>query len=777
MFRGTRRIPNFDLPVQMACGDNNAFTNNDYTDFYITLPKDNVETALWLESDRMEGLDITPEKLETEKRVVIEEFRQRYLNQPYGDQPMLLRALAYKVHPYRWATIGLTPEHIAQATLDEVQAFYRAHYRPSNAILSISADIDEEKMLDLAEKWFEPLANRPAAPDHIRQEPVQTAPRREVAERDVPATTVSLAFHMGGRTSPDFYIADLVSDLLAGGDSARLYTHLVKEQRLFSSVNAYISGDVDPGLFVFTGQAPAGDDTRTGRSGLPRRNRSAPDPPCDGLRGREGQKQVRSQHALRRTERNEQGDEPRLLRNAGRPAARQPRGCGLPGRHYRRHHRLQPPHVPARKLFHPHLQSKQMTQPPLVIPATVEVPQAEKTTLSNGATLYTLASDDFEVLRITFVFRAGSAVQRVPFSASAAANMLAEGTRDMTAQQIAEQARLLRLLFRRQHRPGLRLYQASARSPNSSDRRWPWPSRCSCIRHFRRRSLRTYCAKRKQRLAIERTKVDVEAREAFARTMFGPEHPYGISADENDYDRLTRADVAEFYARHYTAANGFVVCSGRIGEQEREAVAALAERLPRSESETGTPFPAPVTRHEAFVEHPGAVQSSIRIGRMLFPRQHPDFLGMQVVASALGGYFGSRLMQNLREERGYTYGVVAAMVNFEQAGYFAVATQVGTDVTRDALREIYAEIERLRTEPMPDEEPFAGQEHHDRRDDAHSRRPVRHRRRHDRKYPLRPGPHRHRREHPPHTGHDARRRTASGAEIPRARGSGDRHRR
>ena len=186
--------------------------------------------------------------------MVIEEFRQRYLNQPYGDQPMLLRALAYKVHPYRWATIGLTPEHIAQATLDEVQAFYRAHYRPSNAILSISADIDEEKMLDLAEKWFEPLANRPAAPDHIRQEPVQTAPRREVAERDVPATTVSLAFHMGGRTSPDFYIADLVSDLLAGGDSARLYTHLVKEQRLFSSVNAYISGDVDPGLFVFTGQ-------------------------------------------------------------------------------------------------------------------------------------------------------------------------------------------------------------------------------------------------------------------------------------------------------------------------------------------------------------------------------------------------------------------------------------------------------------------------------------------------------------------------------------------
>ena len=294
-------------------------------------------------------------------------------------------------------------------------------------------------------------------------------------------------------------------------------------------------------------------------------------------------------------------------------------------------------------------------------------------------------------------------MQRVPFSASAAANMLAEGTRDMTAQQIAEQLD----------------YYGSYFDVNI-DRDYAYISFCTLSKFFGQtlavaeqvllhptfpeEELRTYCAKRKQRLAIERTKVDVEAREAFARTMFGPEHPYGISADENDYDRLTRADVAEFYARHYTAANGFVVCSGRIGEQEREAVAALAERLPRSESETGTPFPAPVTRHEAFVEHPGAVQSSIRIGRMLFPRQHPDFLGMQVVASVLGGYFGSRLMQNLREERGYTYGVVAAMVNFEQAGYFAVATQVGTDVTRDALREIYAEIERLRTEPMPDEE-------------------------------------------------------------------------
>ncbi|MDE7304309.1 MAG: insulinase family protein [Alistipes sp.] len=254
MFRGTKAVPDFDLPVQMASGDNNAFTNNDYTDFYITLPVDNIETALWLESDRIEGLDITPQKLETEKKVVIEEFRQRYLNQPYGDQTLLLRALAYKVHPYRWAAIGLTPEHVAEATLDDVTAFYRAHYHPSNAILSMSADLEEERMLELAEKWFGALPDRPCPAAPVPQEPPQTAPRREVVVRDVPATAVTVAYPMGGRTSPDFFVADLVSDLLSGGDSSRLYQRLVKERKLLSSVNAYVTGDLDPGLFVFTGQ-------------------------------------------------------------------------------------------------------------------------------------------------------------------------------------------------------------------------------------------------------------------------------------------------------------------------------------------------------------------------------------------------------------------------------------------------------------------------------------------------------------------------------------------
>ncbi|MBQ7296728.1 MAG: insulinase family protein, partial [Alistipes sp.] len=182
------------------------------------------------------------------------EFRQRYLNQPYGDQTMLLRELAYRVHPYRWSTIGHSPEHIEAATLADVEHFYRTHYRPSNAILSMSADLDEEAMLDLAERWFGDLRDTPAAPAPIPQEPAQGEPRLQIVERDVPATTISIAYHMGDRLSPDFCTGDLVSDMLSGGDSSRLYQHLVKQQRLFASVNAYISGDVDPGLFILTGQ-------------------------------------------------------------------------------------------------------------------------------------------------------------------------------------------------------------------------------------------------------------------------------------------------------------------------------------------------------------------------------------------------------------------------------------------------------------------------------------------------------------------------------------------
>lgn len=254
MFRGTEQVPDFDTPVQMACGENNAFTNNDYTDFYITLPVDNIETAFWLESDRMRGLDLSAEACEIEKRVVVEEFRQRYLNQPYGDMNMLLRDMVYKVHPYRWATIGLEPKHIEEASLEEIHDFYNRYYQPSNAILSVSADIDAEEVFALAENWFGNIENRPTPSLTLPIEPKQTEARRTVVEREVPATAIAICFHIGNRLSREFYLGDITSDLLAGGDSARLYERLIKNKRLFSSVNAYISGDVDNGTFTFTGQ-------------------------------------------------------------------------------------------------------------------------------------------------------------------------------------------------------------------------------------------------------------------------------------------------------------------------------------------------------------------------------------------------------------------------------------------------------------------------------------------------------------------------------------------
>ena len=254
MFRGTHQVPEFDIPVQMACGENNAFTNNDYTSFYITLPKENIRTALWLESDRMVNLNISEEAYQTEKQVVIEELKQRYLNQPYGDEQLLLRELAYKVHPYRWSTIGISPEHIERATLDDVRNFYKLHYRPSRAILSISADIDEEEMLALAEEYFGEIEDPGGHIAPIPQEPEQCEPRRLEVERDVPATDITIAFHMGDRLSHDFFLGDLCSDLLAGGESSRLVNHLIKEQGLFTSVNSYITGSLDKGLFIIKGR-------------------------------------------------------------------------------------------------------------------------------------------------------------------------------------------------------------------------------------------------------------------------------------------------------------------------------------------------------------------------------------------------------------------------------------------------------------------------------------------------------------------------------------------
>jgi predicted Zn-dependent peptidase len=253
MFRGTEAVPDFDAPLHMASAENNAFTNNDYTDYYITLPRENVETALWLEADRMTGLALSPERLEAEKRVVVEEFNQRYLNQPYGDVWMLMRGMAYKVHPYRWQTIGASTDHITGVTPQRARAFYERYYNPANAVLSVAADIDPDTVFRAAESWFGdiPAGARPV--DEIPAEPLPTAARRLEVERDVPATAVMIAFPMGARTSDNYYACDILSDILAGGSSARMYNSLVRERRLFSSVNAYITGDMDPGLFVVTG--------------------------------------------------------------------------------------------------------------------------------------------------------------------------------------------------------------------------------------------------------------------------------------------------------------------------------------------------------------------------------------------------------------------------------------------------------------------------------------------------------------------------------------------
>lgn len=255
MFRGTKRVPDFDLPIEEVCGENNAFTSADYTNYYITTPKENFETALWLEADRMMGLDITPEKLQVEKSVVIEEFNQRFLNRPYGEQWHCLREMVYTIHPYRSPVIGLTPDHIRNATLEDVRAFYERYYRPENAILSVSAALPADQIFEAAERYFSVLPGRGATERREKVvEPAITSPRRKTIESNVPADQITIAFLMGERGSRDYYLCDLLTDLLAGGESARIYQHLVRQRQIFSAANAYITGEMEQGLLILTGQ-------------------------------------------------------------------------------------------------------------------------------------------------------------------------------------------------------------------------------------------------------------------------------------------------------------------------------------------------------------------------------------------------------------------------------------------------------------------------------------------------------------------------------------------
>ena len=260
MFSGSKHAPDFDAPLQMAGGENNAFTTNDYTNYYITLPTQNLDTGLWLESDRLLAPKFTKGALKTQIQVVLEEYNQRYLNQPYGDVQFLLRALAFKAHSYRWPTIGIDPQHIAQAQLTDVKNFFVRFYCPENAILSIGSNLSHEIMLQKAQYWFEDIPYRKCNKIQSPSEPVQTAPRTQRVQRKVPSNAIYMAFPAPARMHPDFGASDLLSDLLANGKSARLYRKLVEEQALFSSIDAYLTADFDYGLMIVCGKTMEGVD-------------------------------------------------------------------------------------------------------------------------------------------------------------------------------------------------------------------------------------------------------------------------------------------------------------------------------------------------------------------------------------------------------------------------------------------------------------------------------------------------------------------------------------
>ena len=258
MFGGSVHIPDYDTPLQQAGGENNAWTNNDITNYYLTVPRDNAEIGFWLESDRMLELAFSPRSLEVQRGVVMEEFKQRCLNQPYGDVSHLMRPLAYRVHPYRWPTIGKQLSHIAEATLDEVKDFFFRHYAPNNAVLAVTGNLSWDETRRLADKWFGPIPRRDIPERHLPPEPLQTEERRLCVERNVPLNALYMAFHMCGRDEADYYAFDILSDILSNGRSSRLTRRLVLERKVFSNIDAYISGSRDAGLLNISGRPAAG---------------------------------------------------------------------------------------------------------------------------------------------------------------------------------------------------------------------------------------------------------------------------------------------------------------------------------------------------------------------------------------------------------------------------------------------------------------------------------------------------------------------------------------
>jgi zinc protease len=254
MFGGSIHIPNYDEPLQLAGGENNAFTSNDITNYYLSLPANNLETGFWLESDRMLGLAINPKSLKVQKGVVIEEFKERYLNQPYGDIWLKLLPLAYKKHPYKWPTIGKAIAHIKNANQTDVNDFFKQNYAPNNCILVVAGNINLEKTKELCNKWFLPIPSQNILSNPLPQEPVQRKLRRKTVLADVPANLIVMSFHMDQRQSKNFYAMDLLSDIMGSGKGSILYQELIKKKNLFSEIDAYITADAEPGLFIIEGR-------------------------------------------------------------------------------------------------------------------------------------------------------------------------------------------------------------------------------------------------------------------------------------------------------------------------------------------------------------------------------------------------------------------------------------------------------------------------------------------------------------------------------------------
>lgn len=258
MFGGSKNIPDYDKEAERVGGENNAFTSTDVTNYFLTLPAPNIETAFWLESDRMKELGFNEHSLEVQRDVVVEEFRQVYLNQPYGQAMLELRPMAFKEHPYRWNTIGMNIEHVQKTRMEDVKAFFDRYYHPANAILVVGGNVSVEGVKELAEKWFGDIPAGPKNERQLPEEPPQKEWREKTLEEDVPLDAIYRAYRMPGRKDPDFHASDLLSDLLGRGDSARLYENLVKQQELFSEIDASITGEIENGLLLIEGRLREG---------------------------------------------------------------------------------------------------------------------------------------------------------------------------------------------------------------------------------------------------------------------------------------------------------------------------------------------------------------------------------------------------------------------------------------------------------------------------------------------------------------------------------------